>query len=142
MRKHVAAPEIMKLACNTFKSRLSSHNSSYKNEDANQTTLSNHIRSFTEKNINHIITWEILDRVQPFLPVFGVFSLYTKKKNHIRSKPNQNKQVKCLIIAGIRKVSYWPKSRPRLSASLVIYSLMIVHLQMSMKLWVRNDRNV
>ena len=36
------------LTCNTFKSRLSTHKNSFKNEDANQTALSNRIRSNQE----------------------------------------------------------------------------------------------
>ena len=75
------------LTCNTFKSRLSTHKSSFKNPDVNQTALSNHIRKLKEKRITHTITWEILDRGQPFSPVSGICSLCTKEKFHITFKP-------------------------------------------------------
>ena len=75
------------LTCNTFKARLSTHKNSFRNADANQTALSNHIRELKQKRINHTITWEIIDRGQPFSPVSGVCSLCTKEKFHITFKP-------------------------------------------------------
>ena len=79
------------LTCNSFKSRLSTHKNSFKNEDANQTALSNHIRSLKEKRINHTITWEILDRAHPFSPVSGICPLCAKEKFHITFKPGADR---------------------------------------------------
>ena len=75
------------LTCNTFKARLRTHKNSFRNADANQTALSKHIRDLKQKRINHTITWEIIDRGQPFSPVSGVCSLCTKEKYHITFKP-------------------------------------------------------
>ena len=74
------------LTCNTFKKRVYSHNNSFKNEEATQTTLSNHIRKLETKKVNFDIKWEIVDRAKPFSPVTGLCPLCTKEKFYITFK--------------------------------------------------------
>ena len=75
------------LTCNSFKKRLYSHTNSFKNEDVNQTTLSNHIRKLKTKKINFDLKWKIVDRAKPFSPVSGICPLCTKEKFYITFKP-------------------------------------------------------
>jgi hypothetical protein len=75
------------LTSNTFKARLGTHKTSFKNPNVNQTSLSNHIKKLENKNITHSIKWEILSSAKPFSPVSGICSLCTKEKFYITFKP-------------------------------------------------------
>ena len=75
------------LTSNSFKKRFYSHNNSFKNPDANQTSLSNHVRKLQEKRIKHTIKWEQVDQAKCFSPVSGICALCTKEKFYITFKP-------------------------------------------------------
>ena len=75
------------LTCNTFKARLGTHKHSFNNAEANQTTLSNHIRELNQTNTQHTLQWEIVDQAKPFNPVTGICALCTREKFFITFKP-------------------------------------------------------
>ena len=75
------------LTSTTFKARLGTHKTSFKNPNVNQTSLSNHIKKLAKKNIAHTIKWDILSSAKPFSPVSGICSLCTKEKFYITFKP-------------------------------------------------------
>jgi hypothetical protein len=75
------------LTSTAFKARLGTHNTSFKNPDANQTSLSKHINKLKKKNIIHSIKWGKVSSAKPFSPVSGICSLCTKDKFYITFKP-------------------------------------------------------
>ena len=75
------------LTSTTFKARLGTHKTSFKNPDANQTSLSKHINKLKKKNITHSIKWEKVSSAKPFSPVSGICSLCTTEKFYITFKP-------------------------------------------------------
>ena len=56
------------LTSTTFKARLGTHKTSFKNPEANQTSLSRHINKLKKKNITHSIKWEKVSSAEPFSP--------------------------------------------------------------------------
>ena len=94
------------LTCNTFKSRLSNHKSSFKNPDGNQTALSNHIRTLQEKHINHTIHRS---------PEYARYAQKRSFTSHLhRGLQLWTKKVKCSQTVGTRNVCYYAGTRPRL----------------------------
>ena len=75
------------LSSNSFKSRLSTHKSSFNNIELNQTGLSKHIHELKNKNIHFELKWEIVDQAKPFSPVSGICSLCTREKFFITFRP-------------------------------------------------------
>ena len=76
------------LTATTFKDRLANHNQSFVNRTKEHaTTLSVHIWSLKEQNIDYKVTWKIIDRGQPFSPVSGLCMLCTTEKYHIIFNP-------------------------------------------------------
>ena len=75
------------LTCNEFKTRWAAHKHSFKNADANQTTLSSHLHELNKKNVDFTLKWDIMDHAKPFNPVSGICSLCTKEKYYIAFKP-------------------------------------------------------
>ena len=67
---------------NTFMKIFITKNS-FKDLDANQTALSNHIWSLKKKDVEYKISWKIVDRALPFSPVSGTCALCTKEKYYI-----------------------------------------------------------
>ena len=76
------------LASTSFKARYYTHKNSFKDEEVNQTSLSKFVRKLTEKNINHTISWKMVDRAQPFSPVTGNCALCNREKFYIMFRPN------------------------------------------------------
>ena len=75
------------LTCNEFKTRWGSHKHSFKNIDANQTTLSSHLHELNSKPVKFDLNWEIVDHAKPFNPVTGVCALCTLEKFYIAFRP-------------------------------------------------------
>ena len=75
------------LTSTTFKERLSTHTNSFKQCETNQTGLSEHIHKLKQKNIQHTLKWEIVDRAKTFNPVTGICALCTREKFYITFKP-------------------------------------------------------
>ena len=74
--------------CSTeFKKRLAVHKDSFKNEDRNQTSLSNFIWDLKRKNKKFEVNWEILDRGEPFSPITNKCALCDKEKFYILFRP-------------------------------------------------------
>ena len=71
----------------TFKASLGVHNNSFKDIEANQTSLSNHIWELKNKKETPKIKWKIVDRAKPFSPVTGKCQLCTKEKYYILFDP-------------------------------------------------------
>ena len=74
-----------------FKSRLAVHQHSFKYSEKNQTSLSQFIHDLKNQNLEHDLTWEIIDKGKPFSPVSNKCDLCTKEKFHIllQSNPEQ-----------------------------------------------------
>ena len=76
------------LTANTFKTRFSSHKSSFlKEKRKKETTLSKHIWDLKEKNTTYTLSWKILSKAKPFSPVTGICQLCTREKFFIAYKP-------------------------------------------------------
>ena len=75
------------LTSTTFKARLGVHKNSFKDPDANQTSLSNHIWDLKSKKMDHSVTWKLVDRGKPFSPVSGKCQLCIKEKFYILFHP-------------------------------------------------------
>ena len=71
------------LTSTTFKARLGTHKNSFKDPEANQTSLSNHIWDLKKRKIEHSISWKLVDRAQHFSPVSGKCQLCIKEKLYI-----------------------------------------------------------
>ena len=56
------------LTSTTFKARLGTHKTSFKNPNGNQTSLLIHIKKLDKKNIAHTIKWDTLISANPFSP--------------------------------------------------------------------------
>ena len=76
------------LTSTTFKARLGVHKNSFKDPEANQTSLSKHIWDLKKKNIDYTVTWKLIDRARPFSPVTGVCGLCIKEKFYIMFRPS------------------------------------------------------
>ena len=63
------------------------HKDSFKNEDRNQTSLSNFIWDLKKKNKKFELNWEILDRGEPFSPITNKCALCDKEKFYILFRP-------------------------------------------------------
>ena len=69
---------------NTFKTRYTLHKSSLKhNKNRSQTELSNLVWSLKDNNIPYELTWEIIDRAQPYRPGKRTCNLCLAEKFHI-----------------------------------------------------------
>ena len=77
------------LASTNWKARLAVHTSSFKNKpkpnakSSNSTELSNHTWELKESNIEHTISWKILDRAQPFNPSIKICRLCLTEKYYL-----------------------------------------------------------
>ena len=82
-----------------FKDRYRNHTKSFNNlRYSNETTLSLHIWSLKNMNIDFDIQWKVIDRAKPFSPVTGVCNLCTLEKYYIIFKPegatlNKNEEI-------------------------------------------------
>ena len=77
--------------CSTdFKARLGVHKDSFKNpQKLNiQTSLSKHIHKLETKNIEHEVTWKLIDRGRTFSPITNVCQLCTREAYYILFHPN------------------------------------------------------
>ena len=70
-----------------FKKRLSGHKHTFKNEQANQTVLSNHIHKLESENKQYSVKWNIVGRGKPFSPISNTCSLCTSEKYFILFHP-------------------------------------------------------
>ena len=79
---------------NEFKARFILHRSSFKFElKRTSTTLSEHVWTLKNKNINFNIKWEVVKKVKPFAPSNKVCKLFLQEKLSIlRSAPSLNKR--------------------------------------------------
>ena len=75
------------LTCNDFKTRWGAHKHSFKNLDANQTTLSSYLHELKSKKVNYDLQWEIIDHARPFNPATGICALCTKENFYIAFNP-------------------------------------------------------
>ena len=75
------------LTSKTFKARLGTHKTSFKNPNANQTSLSKHINNLKKKNIKHSMKWGKVSSAKPLSSVSGICSLCTTEKCYIIFKP-------------------------------------------------------
>ena len=75
------------LTSTTFKARLGTHKNSFKDEDANQTSLSKFVRKLKQKNVTHKIGWKMVDRARPFSPVTGKCGLCNREMFFIMFRP-------------------------------------------------------
>ena len=71
------------LASTEFKARLAVHKTSFKDSEKCQTSLSKHIYELKIKNVEHNVTWKVIDQGAPFSPVSNVCNLCTKEKYQI-----------------------------------------------------------
>ena len=82
-----------------FKDRFRNHNKSFNHlRYKSETTLSLHIWSLKNMNIDFDIHWKVIDRAKPFSPVTGVCNLCTLEKYYIIFKPegatvNRNEEI-------------------------------------------------
>ena len=78
------------LCMTSFKKRLSGHTNSFKyEENQHKTTLAAHVWDLKRKNIDHEVTWKIMDRGKPFSPVSNLCNLCTKEKYFIIFEPEE-----------------------------------------------------
>ena len=75
------------LTSTTFKARLGVHKNSFKDPDANQTSLSNHIWDLKKKNLGYRVSWKLIDRAKQYSPVNGKCQLCIKEKFYILFYP-------------------------------------------------------
>ena len=75
------------LTSTTFKARLGVHKNSFKDPDANQTSLSNHIWDLKKKNLGYRVSWKLIDRAKHYSPVNGKCQLCIKEKFYILFYP-------------------------------------------------------
>ena len=75
------------LTSTTFKARLGVHKNSFKDPEANQTSLSTHIWDLKKRKIEYSVTWKIVDRANPYSPVSGKCQLCIKEKFYILFHP-------------------------------------------------------
>ena len=79
------------LASTSFKDRHRNHKKSLKWEKhSTETRLSQYSWELNKKNIEHSITWKVIDRGQQFSPVSGLCSLCTTEKYYIIFKPEMS----------------------------------------------------
>ena len=77
------------LTDNSFKTRYNGHNSSFRNHSKrNATTLSSHIWSLKDNNINFSIKWRIVARARSYSTTSKVCNLCLKEKYFIICKPH------------------------------------------------------
>ena len=75
------------LTSTDFKARLGVHTQTFKDPEVSQTSLSKHIHSLQDKNIDFEISWNIIDRGRPFTPVSNVCNLCDSEKFNILFHP-------------------------------------------------------
>ena len=76
------------LTSNTFKTRFYGHRNSFKNRNSeHSTTLSSHIWSLKDKNLDYTVKWKIIGRASEFNPVNRKCRLCLKEKYHIIFQP-------------------------------------------------------
>ena len=75
------------LTSTTFKARLGVHKNSFKDPEANQTSLSNHIWDLKKRKIEYSVSWKLVDRGKPYSPVSGKCQLCIKEKYYILFHP-------------------------------------------------------
>ena len=74
--------------CSTdFKARLGQHKQTFKDPEKSQTSLSHHIHELKSKEIDHEISWKLIDRGKTYSPVHGVCQLCTKEAYYITLYP-------------------------------------------------------
>ena len=76
------------LTCNDFKTRWGAHKHTFKNIEANQTTLSNFIHDLKNKKTEYNLKWDIMDSAKPFNPVTGICALCTREIFYIAFEPS------------------------------------------------------
>ena len=78
------------LSSTQFKFRYSNHESTFENQSGrSKTTLSHHIWTLKDKDIEYDLRWKILGRAAPFNPISGVCELCTLEKYFILTQPLQ-----------------------------------------------------
>ena len=76
------------LSSTDFKARLSTHEQTFNDLSASQTSLSKYIWELKNQGIlDYHISWKLIDRGQPFSPVRNVCQLCNKEKFYILFKP-------------------------------------------------------
>ena len=75
------------ISCTDFKKRLGTHKHTFKDENVQQTFLSQFTWTLKRKNVNFEIKWKILDRGATFSPITGKCGLCTKEKFYIMFRP-------------------------------------------------------
>ena len=75
------------LTANSFKKRLYGHNSDFRNRENDCTTLSTHVWSLKDSNLNFYINWEIAATAEPFNPATKKCQLCLTEKYLIMFKP-------------------------------------------------------
>ena len=72
-----------------FKTRYNLHKSSFKNQRTRKaTTLSEHIHSLKDRNIEHKVNWTVTSRAKPYSPTSKICSLCLEEKYTILYQPH------------------------------------------------------
>ena len=83
------------LTANSFKSRLTKHNKSFRDRNYNPTSLSKHIWKLRDANKQFQISWQIIDQAKPFNPASKMCNLCLREKYFIiykKKKATLNKK--------------------------------------------------
>ena len=72
-----------------FKKRYGGHLSTFKHENSDHTSLSNHSWDLKRKGIEHTISWKIIARSKKFNPSTGQCRLCIKEKYCIMFNPSE-----------------------------------------------------
>ena len=76
-----------------FKDRFRNHNKSFNHlRYSKETTLSLHVWSLKNLNIDYDIQWKVIDRAKPFSPVTGVCNLCTLILYNFQTRRGYSKQ--------------------------------------------------
>ena len=70
----------------SLKDRLTKHRKSFRDRGYHRNSLSKHVWSLKDKNIEHQISWKILEQAKPYSPSSKVCSLCTKEVFYILFK--------------------------------------------------------
>ena len=71
-----------------FKDRFRNHKKSMENRRyGKETTLSKFVWNLKDNNIDHDLTWKILDRAQPYNPIQDICNLCLLEKYYLIFKP-------------------------------------------------------
>ena len=64
---------------NSFKDRITKHRKSIRDRNYHKNSLSNHIWNLKDQNIDHEISWKILEPAQPYSPASKICNLCVRE---------------------------------------------------------------